>query len=157
MIDDLVYWRHMSTSHPDNLLILWTPTPSTVLTTDASDSVGFGSILEVTRDTHRKHPPNAPWEHPSHVSRVETWDGLGVTKAPSLVRWTITINSDMMSNVLDQRIKTFEDIVLSGRGDPGGTVKRSCFVPMSDTERHTVNMVASGCHGNANKSSLSKS
>ncbi len=41
-----------------------------------------------------------------------------MNQAPSLVRGSIAINTNMISNIFDQRIKTFEDRVLSERGDP---------------------------------------
>jgi hypothetical protein len=66
-IDDLLYWRHMSTSHPDNMHILWPDVPTTALTTDAS-----GSILEVPLEARRESGGFwMPWERQQIIALKE--------------------------------------------------------------------------------------
>ena len=71
-IDDLLYWRHMSTSHPDNMQILWPEVPTTALTTDASGSTGFGRILEVSLEARRESGGFwMPWERQQIIALKE--------------------------------------------------------------------------------------
>ena len=51
---DLKFWRNITVNHPCNGRPIWLPEPSTALTTDASGSSGFGSVLEVPQQATRE-------------------------------------------------------------------------------------------------------
>ena len=53
-IDDLKFWRNMTPGHPDNFNVIWPETATTALSTDASGTTGFGSVLEVPLQARRE-------------------------------------------------------------------------------------------------------
>jgi hypothetical protein len=61
-----------SISPPDNLEILWPQISTTPLTTDVSDSIGFGSILEVSLESLRESGGfGIPWERQQIITLKE--------------------------------------------------------------------------------------